>query len=259
MHFFLNLAFNSKILTYLGFGPDVSQIPDDVFSSNTPTHSTRSSLSTSSSTPQFSSLTTSNSQCPSSSPLTLNTQTSNVLSSSFTSSQPSSSSQISSQNPSKPINNQTPKLLQQQTTVPTQSTLPAQPAISFSASSTSPPNSPKTSIGMNIYDEIVYNLQLDYWTSAYSPGNYGLELASSSQSQQSSNQQTALINSNQKITQKAWFKNLHVFRNQLAVQNNCQNSELGQSLTLVYQIKEKKQKSILHILCKAGSTIVKLN
>lgn len=107
----------------------------------------------------------------------------------------------------------------------------------------SPPNSPKTTIGPNVFDEVVYNLQLDYWTIIFS--NLISSLENSTQPQQCVNQQMIQSNSSsQKITLKAWFKNLNVFRTQLIMPNTTGlASDFAQSLTLVYQIKEKKQKS----------------
>lgn len=209
-------------------------------------HQNRLSISSSNSTPQFSSLSTANNQSSSSTPLafTLNLQSPNAHSSSYTSQQ---SQTTSSQNPVKPANNssnnnnQTPKATQQQQQAATNS-LQNQPAVLFSAASISPPNSPKT-IGPNVFDEVVYNLQLDYWTNIFS--NLISSLESSSQPQQCVNQQMIQSNSSsQKITLKAWFKILNVFRTQLIMPNTSGlASDLAQSLTLVYQIKEKKQKS----------------
>lgn len=146
----------------------------------------------------------------------------------------------------------TPKISQQAT--PTQATsIQTQPNL-LSASSMSPPNSPRTIAGTtSALDEIVYNLQLDYWTAAVAApqvsNSINLESGSGSSSQQPmqliSQQMVVSSISSQKITQKAWFRSLHVSRTQLVVPTTIvgQGVDVAQSLTLVYQIKEKKQKS----------------
>lgn len=243
---------------FKGFAPDTSsQIPEDAVaatsSSNTPTHPARASLSSSNSTPQFSLIATTNSS--SQSPLAFQVQSPNGLSSSFGTSQSSSLSssvtqqqqQATNQNhvkASSNTNNQTPKISSQQAT-PTQSSLQTQNVL-FSTSSMSPPNSPKTTIGTSVFDEIVYNLQLDYWTAATNSSNSS-ELAWVAQPQQLFGHTIVSSSSmsSQKFTQKAWFKSLHVFRTQLVVSSNTSIENNPQSLTLVYQIKEKKQKSKL--------------
>lgn len=235
---------------FKGFASDCasSQLADEVLNSNTPTHSNRPYLSSSSSTPQFSLLTTTNSQCssPAAPTLAFQAQSPNA---SFTASQTSSSSAsqqtAASQSQAKLINNNmhTPKQA-----TPTQASIQTQPNL-FSVTSMSPPNSPKTINATSVLDEIVYNLQLDYWTAIgpiISNNTNNSEQVLGSQPLQSISQQMVVSSvSSQKITQKAWFRSLHVFRTQLVVPTTiAQGVDVAQSLTLVYQIKEKKQKSV---------------
>lgn len=120
----------------------------------------------------------------------------------------------------------------------------------------SPPNSPKPNHHAHNGEEIAYNLQLDYWTSTTNGGTTTTttaattELLSSSLPNQLGMPQHSQSSSQQKITQKALFKSLHVYRSSHLLAAASTNGaalslDFPQYLTLVYQMKEKKQKSIL--------------
>ena len=143
----------------------------------------------------------------------------------------------------------------------------------------SPPNSPITSINSN--DEMGYNLQLDYWTictslsSTFSTPTMLSNMSINNKMTNSSNSNdlinsltnTSISNSSNlsktnKSSTKALFKSLHIYRSQLikttlnntplqssstfnsniTSNTNCNNND-SQNLTIIYVIKEKKQKS----------------
>jgi hypothetical protein len=146
----------------------------------------------------------------------------------------------------------------------------------------SPPNSPNTSINNN--DELGYNLQLDYWTicssltSTFSTpamlSNINSSIINKNNSVNSNDLVNSLTNTSisspsnfpktTKSSTKALFKSLHIYRSQLikttlnntplqssitfnsniSLSTSCNNSE-SQNLTIIYVIKEKKQKSLL--------------
>lgn len=130
-----------------------------------------------------------------------------------------------------------------------QSSPPNSPKISISSSSTAAgtPQTPTPPVAAPFSDDIAYNLQLDYWTNATIMTSLEAQLAQIQHQvpqplqQLLANYQQQHSSSSQKITQKAWFKSLHVFRTPHLLLSNT--SESSQYLTLVYQIKEKKQKS----------------
>jgi hypothetical protein len=105
----------------------------------------------------------------------------------------------------------------------------------------SPPISP---ISPNISDEFGYNLQLDYWT-------VGSSSSSLSSTFSTPNMLTNITikempsNKVNKSSMKAFFKSLQIHRTQLVKSNMViSDSSQAQNLTVVYVIKEKRQKSI---------------
>jgi hypothetical protein len=128
----------------------------------------------------------------------------------------------------------------------------------------SPPNSPiSSSRGTPVDNEstaaastTAYNLQLDYWTSVSttngSNGHQEHLFAHYHHNHHSHHAPTS-----QKSTTKALFKSLHIYRSQIyqldcssvlsahqqQPQQSQQQQHNNQDLTIVYQIKEKKQKS----------------
>lgn len=105
----------------------------------------------------------------------------------------------------------------------------------------SPPISP---ISPNVSDEFGYNLQLDYWT-------VGSSSSSLSSTFSTPNMLTNITikempsNKVSKSSMKAFFKSLQIHRTQLVKSNMANNeSSQAQNLTIVYVIKEKRQKSI---------------
>ena len=128
----------------------------------------------------------------------------------------------------------------------------------------SPPNSPLESHG---HDELGYNLQLDYWSSCATTSTPGLTSTFSTPSMVSSMNQHLLrenlFNKSNKNSIKALFKSMHIYRTNFVKttsattgagksnlstglgSSNSSETDPNNTLTIIYLIKEKKQKSML--------------
>lgn len=116
----------------------------------------------------------------------------------------------------------------------------------------SPPNSPLPSIASSntsssIYSEDSYNLQLDYWSNeaaAQSSNTLNTSSSTAASAGATSNPKGLDSNNSSKVNQKsslkAFFKNVHVYREELI---KPKTSELDHNLCIKYILKEKKQKS----------------
>ena len=113
-------------------------------------------------------------------------------------------------------------------------------------------SSPNSPLDTQSQDEFGYNLQLDYWNLNFVSGTFSAPSMNQILSKEN------IFNKSNKTSVKALFKSLQIFRTSFVKSNVVSKSSFNSSfgsnvnetndplnnLTIIYLIKEKKQKSI---------------